>query len=62
MNTLDFCPHLAGIRAAAHRWALALIWFVGFPSGTVVKNPPCIILQEMQEMQVRYLGREDPLE
>ena len=39
MNTLDFCPHLAGIRAAAHRWALALIWFVGFPSGTVVKNP-----------------------
>ena len=29
----------------------------GFPGGSVVKNPPA-----MQEMQVRSLGREDPLE
>ena len=31
------------------------IW--GFPGDSVVKNPPA-----MQEMQVRYLGQEDPLE
>ena len=29
----------------------------GFPIGSVVKNPPA-----MQETQVQYLGREDPLE
>ena len=29
----------------------------GFPGGSVVKNPPA-----MQEMQVRSMGREDPLE
>ena len=29
----------------------------GFPGGTVVKNLPAI-----QEMQVRFLGGEDPLE
>ena len=29
----------------------------GFTGGSVVKNPPA-----MQEMQVRYLGQEDPLE
>ena len=30
---------------------------VRFPSGSVVKNPPA-----MQEMLVRFLGQEDPLE
>ena len=30
---------------------------LGFPGDSVVKNPPA-----MQEMQVRYLGQEDPLE
>ena len=30
---------------------------LGFPGGSVVKNPPAI-----QEMQVRSLGREDPLQ
>ena len=30
---------------------------MGFPSGSVVKNPPA-----MQETQVQSLGREDPLE
>ena len=30
---------------------------VGFPSGLLVKNPPA-----MQETQIRFLGREDPLE
>ena len=29
----------------------------GFPGGSVVKNPPAV-----QEMRVRSLGREDPLE
>ena len=31
--------------------------FMGFPGGSVVKNPPA-----MQEMQVHFLGQEDPLE
>ena len=30
---------------------------MGFPGGSVVKNPPA-----MQEMWVRFLGQEDPLE
>ena len=30
---------------------------MGFPDGSVVKNPPL-----MQEMRVQSLGREDPLE
>ena len=30
---------------------------MGFPGGSVVKNPPA-----MQDTQVRSLGREDPLE
>ena len=30
---------------------------IGFPGGTVVKNPPA-----MQETYVRFLGGEDPLE
>ena len=33
---------------------------MGFPGGSVVKNPPAI--QELQEMWVLSLGREDPLE
>ena len=33
------------------------VTWVGFPSGSDVKNPP-----SMQEMQVRSLGWEDPLE
>ena len=32
----------------------------GFPSGSVVKNPPA--MQEPQETQVRFLALEDPLE
>ena len=34
--------------------------FVGFPGGSVVKNP--LPMQEMLEMEVQSLGREDPLE
>ena len=34
--------------------------FEGFPGGTMVKNPPA--MQETQEMHVRSLGQEDPLE
>ena len=33
---------------------------MGFPDGSVVKNPTTI--QEMQEMQVQSLGLENPLE
>ena len=41
------------------------IWYkalhiTGFPSGLAVKIPPA--MQEMQEMRVQSLGREDPLE
>ena len=32
-------------------------YIIGFPGGSVVKNSPV-----MQEMQVRSLGPEDPLE
>ena len=32
----------------------------GFPGGSVVKNLPA--KQETQEMQVQFLGQEDPLE
>ena len=30
---------------------------MGFPAGSAVKNPPA-----KKEMQLRFLGREDPLE
>ena len=33
---------------------------MGFPGGSVVKNPPT--MQESQERQVQSLGQEDPLE
>ena len=33
---------------------------MGFPCGSAVKNLPAV--QELQETQVRSLGREDPLE
>ena len=33
---------------------------VGFPDGSMVKNPPA--RQEPQKMQVQSLGQEDPLE
>ena len=40
---------------------LYLIHFVvGFPGGSVIKNPSA--LWELQEMRIRSLGREDPLE
>ena len=32
----------------------------GFPNGSAVKNPPA--MQELQEMWVRFLSQEDPLE
>ena len=33
---------------------------MGFPGGSVVKNPP--VVQEMMGTHVRSLGQEDPLE
>ena len=38
----------------------SIILCLGFPGGSVVKNPPA--MQDMQEMWVQLLGREDPLE
>ena len=37
-----------------------LIFSLGLPSGSVVKDSPA--MQEPQELQVRSLGQEDPLE
>ena len=37
-----------------------LLLKMGFPGGTVVKNPPD--KQEKQEMWILFLGQEDPLE
>ena len=37
-----------------------LVLAMGFPDGSVVKNPPA--MPETQEVQVRSLGGEDPLE
>ena len=36
------------------------IYYVRFPGGSVVKNPPT--LQETQKTLVKFLGQEDPLE
>ena len=38
----------------------SLLYNLGFPSGSVVKNP--LAMQELQEMWVRFLDRGDPLE
>ena len=35
------------------------LWQLGFPSGSVVKNPPA--MQKTQMMRVRSLGGEDPV-
>ena len=35
-------------------------YFMGFPGGSGVKNPPAI--QELQAMRIQSLGWEDPLE
>ena len=39
---------------------LAIMSSLGFPDGSVVKNPPA--MQEMQETWVQSLHQEDPLE
>ena len=41
-------------------WKLYLYYTVGFPSGSVVRNPPA--MRETQETQVQSLGQEDLLE
>ena len=33
---------------------------MGFPCGSAIKKPPA--MQEAQEIQIRSLGQEDPLE
>ena len=45
-----------------HAWAIlsGVDWWTGFPGGSVVKNLPAV--QELQEMWVQSLGREDALE
>ena len=51
------CPKTIDIYP---RNTLHLEVWSGFPGSLVVKNLPAV--QEPQEMQVRSLGREDPLE
>ena len=46
--------------SAAYVFVCMLSGSGGFPGGSVVKNLP--VLQDMQEMGVRPLGLEDPLE
>ena len=45
------------IKSAYQQINLSLYYLMGFPSGSVVKNPPA-----MQETRVQSLGWEDPLE
>ena len=53
-----------GSHRVRHDWgnlAAAAPWkMLGFPDGSVVKNPPASV--ETQEMWVPSLGQEDPLE
>ena len=64
-----FCEHeVVSLRTQANIWKAVKNMnhralppsLRGFPGGTVVKNPAA--MQETQEMQVRSLGWEDPLE
>ena len=47
------------LKADMRLWGV-IKTMLGFPGGSVVKNPPAI--QETQEMWVQSLGQEDPLE
>ena len=50
---LPYCLQILGtIRELSHTYE-------GLLGGSVIKNPPAV--QELQEMQVRSLGQEDPL-
>ena len=49
----------AFLKADMRLWGV-IKTMLGFPGGSVVKNPPAI--QETQEMWVQSLGQEDPLE
>ena len=52
----EFDPFSGKPRGVAKE-SIAINSIVGFPSGSVVKNPPA-----MQETEVPSLGRRDPLE
>ena len=41
-------------------WMIVIIMSEGSPGGSAVKNSP--VVQEPQELWVRFLGQEDPLE
>ena len=49
-----------GRKESTEQLSLSLCVLLGFPGGSVVKI--CLPTQETQEMWVRSLGREDPLE
>ena len=52
--SLPYCLQILGtIRKLSHTYEGSL-------GGSVIKNPPAV--QELQEMQVRSLGQQDPLE
>ena len=59
-NILYFCPFILSIY---HQWILTKVLLSsgqGFPGSLSGKEPPCQC--RSQEMQVRSLGQEDPLE
>ena len=50
------CAMVGQLRDLGNGYLLNSEKYLGFPGGSMVKNPPT-----MQEMQVRSLGGEDPL-
>ena len=41
---------------------LTIVFFRGSPGGSIIKNPPAMPETVMQEIQVRFMGWEGPLE
>ena len=54
----NICHYIIQLFLVYFWWLL--IYLLGFPSGSAVKNPPAT--QELQETQGWSLGQEDPLE
>ena len=52
----NICHYIVQLFLVYFWWLL--IYLLGFPSGSAVKNPPA--MQELQEMQGWSLGQEDP--
>ena len=60
ISSLLITPFLylrSSLMATHKRFAEPHVFLLGFPGGSVVKNPP-----SMHEMRVQFLGQEGPLE